>query len=386
MFGSLATVHRELETLARDFDAAVLDRAAAARAVDELGLIRRLVDAMVAKAAKRVEDTAAHLRGNDRDAVQFVARSVGIDPSEARRMIATAEKLEALPLTDELAREGRLSARQAQMIADAATINPGAERALHAAAAEGMVPLKDACIVARARVEDPTERSRRQHRARSLRTWNADDGMVEGFFRLTPEVGGRFTAAIEAETQRIFRERRSGGPHESLDAYAADALDGLLSGGTGKTSATVHVVVDHAALVRGNTIDGETCEIPGVGPVNVEWVRGLLGTAFVTAVIKKGRDISAVAHFGRHIPAELRTALLVAGRECDIEGCHCRGYLEIDHSEVEFAKGGPTAFWNLIWLCARHHRQKTLGWRLGPPGPQTGKRALTPPDRQPSAP
>ena len=42
-------------------------------------------------------------------------------------------------------------------------------------------------------------------------------------------------------------------------------------------------------MVRGNALPGETCEIPGVGPVNVEWVRSLLGDAFLTAVIKKGR-------------------------------------------------------------------------------------------------
>ncbi len=81
------------------------------------------------------------------------------------------------------------------------------------------------------------------------------------------------------------------------------------------------MLVDHEALVRGHALDGETCEIPGVGPVSVEWVRKLLGTAFVTAIIKKGEDITTVAHFGRHIPAELRTAMIVSGRECSIEGC-----------------------------------------------------------------
>jgi hypothetical protein len=44
----------------------------------------------------------------------------------------------------------------------------------------------------------------------------------------------------------------------------------------------------------------------------------MLGDAFVTAVIKKGRDITTVAHFGRHIPAHLRTAMIVGGRECVI--------------------------------------------------------------------
>ena len=37
--------------------------------------------------------------------------------------------------------------------------------------------------------------------------------------------------------------------------------------------ATVHVLVDHGALMRGGTAAGEVCEIPGVGPVDVAWVK-----------------------------------------------------------------------------------------------------------------
>jgi hypothetical protein len=146
--------------------------------------------------------------------------------------------------------------------------------------------------------------------------------------------------------------------------------------------ATVHVLIDHAALVRGNALQGETCEIAGVGSVNVQWVRSLLGDAVVTAVIKKGRDIATVAHLGRHIPALLQTALIAGGRECVVHGCHGHGYLEIDHSEVDFAKGGPAAWWNLGWLCSQHHRLKSSGWVLGPPDPCTGKRQLFPPLRR----
>ena len=118
----------------------------------------------------------------------------------------------------------------------------------------------------------------------------------------------------------------------------------------------------------------------GVGPVSVAWVREVLGEAFVTTVIKKGRDITTVAHLGRHIPAHLRTAMIVGGRECDVVGCHARGYLELDHSEVDYADGGPAAWWNIDWTCAADHRKKTRGWKLGPRDPLTAKRTLTPPD------
>ncbi len=138
-------------------------------------------------------------------------------------------------------------------------------------------------------------------------------------------------------------------------------------------------MIDWEVLSRGFALPGETCEIPGVGPVNAQWVREVLGEAFVTAIVKHGKDISTVAHLGRHIPAELRTAMVVSGRECSIEGCSCREYLELDHCEVDHAQGGPTARWNLAWLCSVHHKRRTQGWRLGPPDPATGKRPLDPP-------
>jgi hypothetical protein len=275
-----------------------------------------------------------------------------------------------------------LSSRQADLIVAVAADDPALERQLLRTAAKGMVSLRDKCIEVRAAREDQAQRSARQAAQRSFMMWPTADGMVEGHFKVTPEVGGAIKSVIEDGTRRAFRKARKEKVHEGQDAYAADAFaDAVLGDPAKKRSGgyTTHVVVDHAALVRGNTEPGETCEIPGVGPVNVEWVRDLLGEAFVTAVIKKGRDITTVAHLGRHIPAELQTALIVSGRECVIEGCSGREYLERDHSEIDHAKNGPTAWWNIEWECSIHHHRKTRGWILGPPDPVTGKRTLTPP-------
>jgi hypothetical protein len=387
MFDLLASTKSAFRGLAREFEPTTLTGEQALRVVEDLGVIHRLTEALLAKAAKRVADTSAHERNGERDAAQFYARAVGVEASEARRVIDTAKRLEQLPDTEAAVREGRLSARQAQLVTEAAAHNPAVERALLAAAGEGMVPLKDACVVARAHAEDEGARAARQHAARRLRVWTANDGMVEGHFRLAPEVGGRLKAAIDAGTQRIFRRRRAAGPHETHEAYAADALADLVVAEPGRAKGmtkapitNVHLMIDHTALVRGNAIPGETCEIQGVGPVNVAWVRSILGEAFVTALVKKGRDITTVAHFGRHIPAELQTAMIAGGRECEVAGCHARGYLERDHCEVDYARGGPTSWWNLAWLCASHHRRKTRGWKLGPRDPLRGKRTLQAPE------
>jgi hypothetical protein len=378
MFDLLSSARSSIEAFALDFDASSLSSEDALRAVAELGAIRRVADGMLAKAAKRVADSGA------RDASASMARDLGVSANEVRSAIRTAARLEDLPATSAAVRAGRLSTRQAEMIADAATANPAAEAELLAAAERGLVPLKDACIAARARVEDPSARAERQRAQRFLRMWTDADGMVAGRFRLTPEVGGPMKAAIDAEVQRTFRKRRAGHEHEPHEAYAADALAAFVLGTEEVPKGarpSVHVVIDHGALVRGGAADGEVCEIPGVGPVDVAWVRELLGSAFLTAVIRRGKDILTVAHLGRHVPAEVQTALLVSGRECDVEGCFHRGYLERDHTH-DHAKGGPTAYWNLGWRCYLHHRRKSAGWLLGPPDPITGKRTLrAPPGR-----
>ena len=139
MFTSFATARDALEVVARDFDPLTLTGDDARRAVDELGTILRLTDAMLAIAAKRVADRTS--KGQENGAA-FVARSLGVSPGEVRAAIGTAAQLEHLPDTDAAVRAGRLSPGQARMIAGAATKNPAAEAELLAAAALGLVPLR----------------------------------------------------------------------------------------------------------------------------------------------------------------------------------------------------------------------------------------------------
>jgi Domain of unknown function (DUF222) len=388
-----------LEAAARSFDPSACSGQDAIDLLTELGVQRRLIDGLIAKATKRVEDTAAHTYGTDRSAAELTSRLVGMTSGEAKRAIDAAGKLEALPAVDAAMRAGRLSGRQVDLIAAVATEDPRLQRELLKAAAKGMVPLRDACVAARATREDQAARSKRQDSSQSYRSWTNLDGMLELHAVVTPEAGGPINAIIEDGTRRKFRDARRDGVRRSQDYYAAQAFVEAMLGEpvapdeamtdtappepkpkrTAKPSFTTHIVIDFEALQRGHALEGETCEIPGVGPVNTLWVREVLGSAFVTAIVKKGKDITTVAHLGRHIPAELRTALIVSGRECSIEGCSGREYLELDHCEVDYAKGGLTEWRNLAWVCSIHHDRKTSGWILGPPDPVTGKRSLDPP-------
>jgi hypothetical protein len=131
----------------------------------------------------------------------------------------------------------------------------------------------------------------------------------------------------------------------------------------------VHVVIDHAALSRGQAEATERCEVAGVGRVPVRVVRSMLDDAFVTAVVSDGVDVYNVAHLGRRPTAHQRSALEVRDPECVVPTCHVRVGLEIDHVEP-WSATRITKLDALARLCRFHHAQKTHeGYRLeGGPG------------------
>ena len=55
------------------------------------------------------------------------------------------------------------------------------------------------------------------------------------------------------------------------------------------------VLVDGIALKRGHVSAGERCEIIGVGPVSIDWVRQLLPHAIVDVLVHDGVDITTYA-------------------------------------------------------------------------------------------
>jgi 5-methylcytosine-specific restriction endonuclease McrA len=103
------------------------------------------------------------------------------------------------------------------------------------------------------------------------------------------------------------------------------------------------------------------------------------------AVVHDGVEIRTVRHFGRHLPAELRTALdpgpapRFLGRACIDCG---RTYgLEYDHV-IPAANNGPTSFENVVARCRADHREKTARDRnAGLLGRKSGRAGPDPPQR-----
>jgi len=148
----------------------------------------------------------------------------------------------------------------------------------------------------------------------------------------------------------------------------------------GPVRAELVLVCDTNAYRRGHAHAGEVCHVRGGGPVPVERVRELSEDAFIKAVLHDGVRIGTVKHFGRHISAELRTALELGappgfdGALCVEPECGRRYGLEWDHVDP-VAHGGPTSYQNLQPRCWPHHRDKTERDRAaglfarGPTGP-----------------
>ena len=81
----LRTAGSALESAARRFDPSACSGQDAIDLLTELGVQRRLIDGLIAKATKRVDDTAAHTYGTDRSAeVAGLLRGASVRGSNGR--------------------------------------------------------------------------------------------------------------------------------------------------------------------------------------------------------------------------------------------------------------------------------------------------------------
>jgi hypothetical protein len=317
--------------------------------------IRRTADALVVSITARLRRS-----GSPRDTAEVVAHTAGVTGTQARRLVGLAERLPHLGPTCAALADGTVSVAEASVIAEVSEATGGCpateERLLRIAAAEGLDVLRREAARTLAVVELPEERARRQHATRSLRCWTGVDGMLNGRFALTPEVGAEVRALIEARTRRRFRAVASP-EREPIEAYAADALVELVrAGGAG------------APVRRGGRERTGRGDDDGTAAGESPEQHAAPGAGGSRGVAHRGRAAA--------VPAELHSALVARGRECDVKRCARASYLELDHRDLDHARGGPTSLANLAWLCWDHHRRKTAGARLGLRNPVTGKRPL----------
>ena len=322
------------------------------------------------RAAERAAECNEHRKEGFAHASEWLACHTGDTARNARDALITMQRLELCPATRDAVTSGEVSLQQAAEIVLTEEAVPGSESELVGLAKQSSLSrLRDRARHTRARAVPADELHNHQRAARSVRHWRDELGMIAGSFRLTPELGVPFVNRLEREAQRArSAAKRRGDTVERFEAYAADAFAEMIQPNAAPTSTRrdvdVVVVCDLDAFRRGHTHHAERCHIVGGGPIPVGVARELSKDAFLKAVLHDGVNIHTVKHFGRHIPAELRTALELGplpdlnGVTCSEPECDRRYGLEWDHLDP-VANGGKTSYANLTPKCAPHHWDKT---------------------------
>ncbi len=361
------SLSRALRASLAGFDARLYAGEDAAAVAEDLAATEKACAAARALAAARAVECGAHRQKGFADAADWLARTSGTSTVEAKAELETARALGGMPDTRAAVTAGELSLAQAAELAKTEAECPGSEAELLNVAKNGSLKtLKEHGRKRRLGAIDPEDLHVRHHQARSFRHWRTDMGMVGFRGELPPEVGLPFVNRLDAETDRLYRQAKRAGNHEHREAHAADALVQLAAGsGKGKArSADLVIVCDLRAFRRGHAHAEELVHLVGGGPVPVSLVRELSEDAFLKAVIHDGTRIETVAHFGRHIKAELLTALTLGappdfdGVSCAEAGCDRRYHLERDHVNPR-GNHGPTSLANMQLLCWPHHQEKT---------------------------
>jgi hypothetical protein len=415
MFGTseMRSLREAVRRFAEGFDPALVSAADAGRIVADAAAAENMLATVKGLAAARVAETDLWRREGDASAAHHLARTSGTSVAKARQALEAAARLSALPAVDAAARRGDLSSAQLAPLTDAASKAPASEgRLLTAAGSTSLGELLDACARTKAAAEpDHEARHRAIHAGRFLRRRRCEDGAGELQYRSTLEEVAEIYTAVRAYADRCFRSARAEGRREPSEAYLADGLldatRASVAGGGGRSTAPgdagtgdqalftdstapspapkappvpakVVVRIDWDALMRGWPIDGEVCEVTGLGPVPVSVVRAMIGSgkAFLAGVVTRGVDVVNVAHLGRSPTAHQRSALQWLSPSCTVLGCNASDHLEIDHRE-DWATSKVTLLSALDPLCDHHHGLKTrASWALVD---GVGKRPMVPP-------
>ncbi len=384
----MRALREQVSRYAAAFDPALVDGYDADRILREAVAAKNMLAGIEAAAAKRVADTYVYRRDGHENAAQHLAAASGTSVNQARDLLATAERLQQLDKVNEAVRSGELSPQKAAAVADAAAADPDAQqRLLQAARTQSLGELKTECAKVKAAAQPDQDALRRQAREnRTCYSRTSPDQVGEIVFRSSTDEMQEIWTAIKAGADKVFEQARKEGRRERWDAYAADALLGIVRGRasadqakSSSSSTKVIVRMDWEALIRGKVEGDELCEIVGVGPVPVTWVRDLLakGDPFVTAILTKGVDVHTVAHLGRKPTAFQKTALQWLSPVCTVLGCNSTENIQYDHRE-DWAKTHRTPTDGMDGLCTPDHDLKTYhGWSLVE---GTGKRPFVPPD------
>ena len=351
---------------------------------ERLGLVGRVESAA---AALRCETVAAIAgRRGEAEAAVVVRDRLRESRSKAKRDVLLAGRLEWLPDTAEALAAGAITARQAQMIAEAAEETPIDEKTLLAAAADE--PADRFGRTVRDHVNERTagegleERRRRQRERREFSIRQQSDGMYRLSGWLDPLAGARVQTALGAEYRRLLKAENPKNRSTTPQLYA-DALESLATrggGGKGKALRTSLVVVADYDFVANQLANPRLYD--GTPLAADEFVRLALEADILPALFDTDGQPLWLGRAVRDATDAQRIALAVRDKGC--VGCGAPNSYCEPHHICNWKDGGPTDLDNLCLLCGHCHHKEIHSKRgaeitRGPRGELT----MQYPDRKP---
>ena len=322
------------------------------------------------------------------DAVEELCRQFGLGRHRARRQAKTANALNALPTTQDAAKQGWISIDHAQALGEShqrAPLSTEQELALITAAiTEDLDEFKK--TVARSEdqrhADDGLTRNERQRKRRSGKVFDGDNDMVVLHAEFDRVAGERVKTSLFALADRMFSEDAKTGSDRTHEQRTADAMVALITqnperasnagndassdgnhfGDTGDDQSgcgeltpqatTLIVTVDYdtlsGQLKNAGLIDGSPIEIDELR--HIACSAGIVPAVFAAngQPLYLGRKQRAVTH-------AQKLALYVRDKHCI--GCGMRASACDAHHIIWWDNDGPTDITNLVLLCPKCHKK-----------------------------
>lgn len=319
-----------------------------------------------------------------RSCAEWLTWRIGLAPGAAREHVRVARALGALPRLAEALARGELSYSKVRALTRVAT--PETEDRLLNVGRGGTAHHVERIVRAWRAVDRKAEarETAERHRARALRVYQDEDGMVVVRGRLEPEAGAALMQALAAARETLYPRPSAAGDapagtvgpdvpagtrtgallvedrptweQQHADALALLAETALHHGTDAGAAGERYQVVVHvdAAVLANAEASGQSVVEPGAR-VSAETSQRLSCDAS-RVVMRHDRDanIIEVGARTRTVPPALRRALHHRDQGCRFPGCQSR--LGQGHHIRHWANGGPTTLSNLVMLCRRHHR------------------------------
>ena len=313
-----------------------------------------------------------------RDTAHWLSIRYGVSGWKARRWIAAAHALEALPHISEAFEAGVLGIDKVVELTRFATTETESRLISWAQGVSCGAIRRRGDLAARQTIDDVRE----AERTRFLSWWYFDDGRRFGLEAELPATQGAAVAKALGRLADGLPVMPGEDDPVHVDARRADALVALcstrISNDPDPDRATLVVHAKLGELRR----DLSECEIEDGPAIHPDTARRLACNGRIQTVIEDETGIPIrLGRVMREPPAWMVRQLRYRDRECRFPGCGSRRFTQAHHI-VWWEHGGRTDLDNLLLVCSFHHRLvHEHGWSVKR-DPQAGARWFRPDGRR----